>query len=142
MRRWPRRWLRRLMLNLPQPKRTDNSGRLRFDHRSFMAQLQHRGGLFGKIVLKHHPLNSLAKHLETVETLAEVQTIIPGVMSSVRGRPIGPRQQGGLSIRVQYIAPDGRIRLIARSANSTQEVRVVSSDPAKTFAQLSEKFPQ
>jgi hypothetical protein len=102
--------------------------------------MQHRGGKFGKIVLKHHPLDGLVSVLAPIEALPEVQTVMPGVITSVRGRPIGSRQTGGLQIKVQYMAPDGHIRLLVRSGNSTQEVRVVSSEPAKTLLDLRARF--
>lgn len=106
-----------------------------------MSQLQHRGGKYGKIVLKHHPLDGLVEVLEPVEAWPEVQIIMPGVITSVRGRPIGSRQQGGIIIKVQYIAPDGHIRLLAKSANSTQEIRVLSSDSQKVLSKLQRLFP-
>jgi hypothetical protein len=102
--------------------------------------LQHRGGRYGKIVLKHHPLEGLVKALEVVEALAEVQTVMPGVITAVRGRPIGNRDSGGMLIKVQYVAPDGHVRLLVRQANATQEVRVVSSNPDKTLIDLKRLF--
>src|SRR5690606_23867414 len=101
-----------------------------------MTKNQHRGGKYGKIVLKHHPIDGLVKALEPIESIDEVQTVMPGVITSVRGRPIGPRQAGGIQLKLQYIAPDGHIRLIARSGNTTQEIRVVTSNPELTFEQL------
>ncbi len=101
-----------------------------------MASLQHRGGKYGKIVLKHHPIKGLVKALEPLEALTEVQTIMPGVITSVRGRPIGSRQQGGLVLKLQYIAPDGHIRLLARQGNTTQEVRVIGQGSQSLFHQI------
>ena len=101
-----------------------------------MAQLQHRGGKYGKIVLKHHPIVGLIKALEPIEALVEAQTLMPGVITSVRGRPIGNRQQGGLQLRLQYIAPNGHIRLLARQGNTTQEVRVIGPNPQVLFEQI------
>jgi hypothetical protein len=101
-----------------------------------MGQLQHRGGKYGKIVLKHHPLDGLVQVLAVVEALLEVQTIVPGVITAVRGRPIGNREVGGMVIKVQYVAPDGHIRLLARLGNATQEVRVVSGAPDKSLAEI------
>lgn len=101
-----------------------------------MANLQHRGGKYKKIVLRHHPIEGLVKALEIIEAIPEVQTIMPGVITSVRGRPIGRRHVGGIFLKLQYIAPDGHIRLIARQGNTTQEVRVVSAEPELTFSQL------
>lgn len=101
-----------------------------------MANLQHRGGKYGKIVLKHHPIENLVKSLEVIESIPEVQTIMPGVITSVRGRPIGARQAGGLQLKLQYIAPDGHIRVIARMGNTTQEVRIISSNPPETYSQI------
>lgn len=101
-----------------------------------MASLQHRGGKYGKIVLKHHPISGLVKALEMIEALSEVQTVMPGVITSVRGRPIGSRERGGLVLKLQYIAPDGHIRLLARLGNTTQEVRVIGSDPDRLFTQI------
>jgi hypothetical protein len=105
-----------------------------------MSQLQHRGGMYGKIVLKHHPIEGLVYALGAVERLPGVQTVVPGVITSVRGRPIA-REHGGIVIKVQYIAPDGHIRLIARLGNTTQEIRVVSNDLEQTFADLRGLFP-
>ena len=101
-----------------------------------MAQLQHRGGKYGKIVLKHHPIEGLINALESIEALSEVQTIMPGIITSVRGRPIGNRQQGGLVLKLQYIAPDGHIRLLARQGNTTQEVRVIGQNPELLFSRI------
>jgi hypothetical protein len=101
-----------------------------------MAQLQHRGGKYGKIVLKHHPIDGLVKALEAVEALPEVQTVMPGVITSVRGRPIGTRESGGLVLKLQYVAPDGHIRLIARQGNTTQEIRVTCRNPEAVFLHL------
>ena len=75
----------------------------------------------------------MVKALESIEALPEVQTIMPGVITSVRGRPIGSRQEGGLLLKLQYIAPDGHIRLIARQGNTTQEVRVIGQNPPQLF---------
>lgn len=103
-----------------------------------MTMHQHRGGKYKKIVLKHHPIDGLVKALESIEAIAEVQTIVPGVITSVRGRPIGSRHKGGLILKLQYIAPDGHIRLIARQGNTTQEVRVVGQDPQSLFYKVKE----
>ncbi len=89
---------------------------------------QHRGGKYGKIVLKHHPIENLIAALEPIEALLEVQTIMPGVITSVRGSR-GPEK---LTIKIQYIAPDGHIRLIARRNSTTQEIRLTSSNPEQT----------
>lgn len=97
---------------------------------------QHRGGQQGKVVLKHHPIENLLKLLEPVEALPEVQTIMPGVITSVRGGR-GPEK---LTIKVQYIAPDGHIRLIARRNSTTQEIRLTSSNPDKTLSDLNALF--
>ena len=105
-----------------------------------MSSLQHRGGKFGKIVLKHHPIEGLVRALEPIEALPEVQTIMPGVITSVRGRPIGSRQEGGLVLKLQYIAPDGHIRLIARQGNTTQEVRVIGQSPQQLFDSIKQQL--
>lgn len=97
---------------------------------------QHRGGQLGKIVLKHHPIENLIEALRPIEALTEVQTIIPGVITSVRGGR-GPEQ---LTIKVRYIAPDGHIRLIARRNSTTQEIRLTSSNPSKTLLDLHNIF--
>lgn len=102
----------------------------------YMSTLQHRGGKYGKIVLKHHPIEGLVKALEGIEAIAEVQTIMPGVITSVRGRPIGSRQKGGLILKLQYVAPDGHIRLLARQGNTTQEVRVIGQDSELLYDQI------
>jgi hypothetical protein len=101
--------------------------------------LQHRGGKFGKIVLKHHPIEGLVRALEPVEALEHVQTVMPGVITSVRGRPIA-RERGGLVLKVQYIAPDGHIRLLARSGNTTQEVRIICTHSRLVFEKLQLMF--
>ena len=103
--------------------------------------MHHRGGKFGKIVLKHHPLDGLVQALVPVEALDETLTVMPGIITSVRGRPVGPRNTGGLQIKVQYVAPDGHVRLIARLGNSVQEVRVTGSDPQTLLAKLQQIFP-
>lgn len=105
-----------------------------------MAQLQHRGGKYNKIVLKHHPIKGLVEKLAAVEAISQVKTIMPGVITTVRGRPIGNRQSGGLQLKAQYIAPDGHIRMIARHANTTQEVRITSSNPEAVLKQLQQLF--
>ena len=91
--------------------------------------LQHRGGKYGKIVLKHHPLEGLVRLLEPIEALVPVQIIMPGVItSSKRGHAVG-----GLVLRVQYVAPDGHIRLLARDGGNTQEVRIMCERPDETI---------
>ena len=89
---------------------------------------RHREGVTGKTVAKHTPIPGLMEAIKDLEKIRGVHSIVPGPIQSPRGGK-GP---GELTISVQYIAPEGYIRLLAKKGNLRQEIRVVTSRPAET----------
>lgn len=93
---------------------------------------RHREGVTGKTTAKHSPIPGLFEAIKDIEKIRGVHSIIPGPIQS----PKGGKGSGELTISVQYIAPEGYIRLLARKGNLRQEIRVVTRYPEETKERL------
>lgn len=95
-------------------------------------QHRHRQGETGKVVAKHTPIPGLMDALKAIEKVRGVHSVIPGRIFS----PKGGKGSGELVFKVQYVSPEGYIRMLAKKGNLTQEIRVVTSSAEETKKRL------
>lgn len=84
-----------------------------------------------KIKTEHSMIKGLFSFLEKLESLEEIQGIIPGLIKK-------SKSNSTLEIRVQYITSSG-LKCLAKSDCAVQELFFVSSDPEVLKSKL-EKF--
>jgi hypothetical protein len=88
--------------------------------KQFKEAMKYRRSGKSKIKYEHGMIDGLRDLLESIESIDEIVSIIPGVIKPVRG------SGSGIRLEVKYPTQTG-IKLLAKSSTSVQEVFIVTN---------------
>lgn len=86
----------------------------------YKEPMKYRKSGKSKIKYEHGMIDGLRDLLESIESIEEIVSIIPGVIKPVRG------SGSGIRLEVKYPTQTG-IKLLAKSSTSVQEVFIVTN---------------